>query len=64
MILLFLSSTLQQKQYLQVEGAAFCWETVTDLQEGPKLFNKDKYLGDVEVRAVIDYLCSGLNDLN
>lgn len=41
MILLFLSSTLQQKQYLQVEGAAFCWETVTDFQEGLKLFNKD-----------------------
>ena len=44
MILLFLSSTLQEKQYLQVEGAAFCWETVTDLQEGLKLFNKDKIL--------------------
>lgn len=52
MILLFLSNTLHEKQHLQVEGAAFCWETATDLQEGQKLFNQDKYLGDIEVRVV------------
>lgn len=64
MILLFLSNTLQEKQYLQVERAAFCWETVTDPHESLKLFNQDKYLGDIKVRAVIDYLYNSLNDLN